>query len=489
MSHGLLQAALQNKIVWYLGTRYLTFAVQLLSSIYIAVKLGVRYWGIWSFILLTVNIGYQLNWGIGSSTMILMVQNKGDDKLNRSICYNSFILTIFGMIPAILFVFYERLFKIPLFIKYQTGSMIYGALFVICLYHLNILLMNISRTRNHVFPIAFNQSVFPVICFILMFFFKGERLLHLLLCGYVVAMLASVVIYIKNGYIRLSEKVDLSLCCTILKKGWLLFLYNACFVLIVLTTKMLVSYYYSVAAFGLFAFAFNLASAALLFVDSVTFIAQAKMIDMLQGNDPKTNLKRIEFIRQCYLISITGIICLAIPAFYLLIQFIPKYKDSFSSFVLIILSLELYPICYGYNAYLMAHNKEKIMACLAGLAMLLNAAITWFLASYLHVQIEYCLAGIMVAYLLYVFAVNLITEKTIFSSWQFKNILRYIPPYMLVSFVLTFFLQHMQSLHILWIPFAVFFAFGYRNIISFVRNVRFFISKSDAMDVKQSQVR
>lgn len=481
----LFQKVLHNKIFWYLTTRYLTFAMQLISSIYVAVKLGVYYWGIWSFILLLVNIGYQLNWGIGPSITILMVQHKNEEQLCRKYIYNAFILVLFGMLPAILFTFYERLFGIPFFEKYHLGSMVYGVLLVMCLYHLNILLMNICRARNHVFSIAFNQSVFPAACFILMFFSEEKTLMNLLLGGYVLAMLISFVVYMRYGYILFSEKIDLSLCRSIFQKGFFLFLYNACFVLIVLTTKTLISYYYSVESFGLFSFAFNLASAALLLVDNVTFIAQARMIDLLQGDDPATNLKRIELMRRCYLVCVTGIIYFAIPAFYLLIHFVPKYKDAFTSFTLIVLALDLYPICYGYNSYLMAHNKEKVMALLAGLALLLNLLITWILASCFHVPMEYCLIGIMIAYLLYAFAVNLFAEKIISSTWQWKNAMHYIPLYVFIPFVLAFSLQLIGSIQILWIPLVVFLIFGFQSIVVFLKDMIQFINRPDVMDIKQ----
>ena len=75
-----LKKALSNKILWYMATRYLTFALQFVSSLYIAAKLGAYYWGIWSFILLWINIGNMLNWGIGNSINILLVHHKTDSE-------------------------------------------------------------------------------------------------------------------------------------------------------------------------------------------------------------------------------------------------------------------------------------------------------------------------------------------------------------------------------------------------------------------------
>ena len=50
-------AVFKNKIFWYLTSRYMVLGIQFLASIFLAVKLGAYYFGIWSFILLLVNIG------------------------------------------------------------------------------------------------------------------------------------------------------------------------------------------------------------------------------------------------------------------------------------------------------------------------------------------------------------------------------------------------------------------------------------------------
>lgn len=140
---------MKNKIFWYLVSRYLTFGIQFITSIYIAVKLGAYYFGIWSFVLLLINIGNQFNWGIGNALNIIYVQNKDDREKCRCYCFNAMLLTFLIMIPVILFTLYERIFGIVYFQKYQLGNMIYGVALVICLNYVNTLLMNISRVKGH----------------------------------------------------------------------------------------------------------------------------------------------------------------------------------------------------------------------------------------------------------------------------------------------------------------------------------------------------
>ena len=53
-----------NKVVLYLVTRYMTYAVQFITSIWVAVKLGPFYLGIWGVILLLINYFKLINFPI-----------------------------------------------------------------------------------------------------------------------------------------------------------------------------------------------------------------------------------------------------------------------------------------------------------------------------------------------------------------------------------------------------------------------------------------
>ena len=69
----LLKKILQNKILWYMASRYMVLAIQFLASIFLAVKLGAYYFGIWSFVVLLASIGSNCNWGIGNAATIMLV--------------------------------------------------------------------------------------------------------------------------------------------------------------------------------------------------------------------------------------------------------------------------------------------------------------------------------------------------------------------------------------------------------------------------------
>ena len=71
-----LKLLYKNKILFYLVSRYVTYGIAFISSLFIAAKLGPFYMGVWGFILLILNGFSQLHLGIGNSLNVLLDHNK-----------------------------------------------------------------------------------------------------------------------------------------------------------------------------------------------------------------------------------------------------------------------------------------------------------------------------------------------------------------------------------------------------------------------------
>ena len=80
----LLERMLRNKVVSYMLTRYLVYFISFLSSLLIAGKLGPYYFGIWGFVLLLINYFHIIDFGIGNSMTVLLVQNKENPQRQRN---------------------------------------------------------------------------------------------------------------------------------------------------------------------------------------------------------------------------------------------------------------------------------------------------------------------------------------------------------------------------------------------------------------------
>ena len=402
----LANAVICNKVFWYLASRYGTFFLQFLASIWLAVKLGPYYFGLWSFILLLVNIGSQCNWGVANAANILLVQNKDDQARRSNIEVTSLLMTLAACLLPFVVAAWDAIHPIPLFAKYQLGRMSVAVAFIIAGYYINLLFINIFRVRNKLLEIAFSQSLFPVLTLVVILCSSGRTLLVLLVSCYLLSTFASMVAFLRARIISWHGRFSVELLGTIASKGFYLFLYNACFYLIMLSTKMIVSACYPVETFGHFAFAFNVSNATVLLIDSLMFLLFPKMIDVLKGQDVKTIAERLVSMRECYIFAMSVLIFTMIAVFGLLIRLLPQYAPSFSMLVSISLTMLVYSLCFGHAVYLLAQNMERRMAAFSFLALLLNVVGVWFAARFLKVSVACSLAGTSIAYGVYVLLVN-----------------------------------------------------------------------------------
>ena len=416
------------------------------------------------FFLLLINIGTQTNWGIGNAINILLVQNREDDETCKSYLLNALLLTgIISVFPlAVLLI--DRAWGIPLLKKYHLGNLIYAAAAIVILNYIIIFFSNVFRVKNRILEIAISQSLPPILLLAVMFFAKGELLLILLTSAYTVAYFGSALLFLHGGYIDFHARIRKHVLQEIFFKGIFLFCYNACFMFILLSSKFLISRYYSVKEFGYFAFAFSLAWAALLMVDSFSFLIFPKMIDLLKGKENEVVLPKIEFMHKQYVTCVHLLFYFAIPGCWVLLHFIPKYQAAFPAFVTVVLTIMIYTQCFGYNAYMLAQNKEKIIAAFAFGTVLLNIGMMLFFIKVCNVPFSKAILGTVIAYIPYTLSVGLYARKRLkgvirlsdtFSIFHFEKLFPY-----LIAVLLSLF----HSNHILWIPLAVFLLFNYKTL-------------------------
>ena len=401
-----LQKLFCSKIVLYIGSRYLILLLQFFSYIYIASKLGVYYWGIWSFIILLINIGSSCHWGVGTATMILLVQKKEDTLLCNKYIFNAFLLLCLTFIPPLLVLGYDRIIGIQIFAKYHLGELIYAVAAVIILQYISMFFVNIFRVKNKIVEIIIQQSLWPLIMFCLIFTASGKSLLYWLSGSYVAVSLLVVLMFVFRKSVVFCCNPDMMMMKEIILKSFFLFVYNVCFSFILLSTKLQISCFYSVIEFGYFAFAFSLAQGIVLLLDSVIFLLLPKMIDMLKGSDVDQIKSAIKILRDNYLLPLHLIFYIILVISFPFFYFMPQYNKSLLPFVLILFTLIMYSNCFGYNSYLLAQNREKSFSLIVFIALLANTLLVWLLGKVCQIHFEYVILGTLLVYFFYSIAVN-----------------------------------------------------------------------------------
>lgn len=424
MALDIVKGALKNKIFWYIASRYGVFALQFLTTIFIAVKLDAYYFGIWSFIVLLTAIGGQFNWGIGTAVTVLCVQNKEDEQKCLDYIFNSLCLVLLTTLLPVGIAVYDRLIGIPLFDKYHLGNLVYAVAFLVILQYFATLFINIFRFRNKLIEVMIQQTLWPVVMFTLIFFATADALLLLLVCGYIFAsMVALGVFFFRSRKELFQGSYSKEISCELMKKGFFLFLYNAGFMLITLSTKTMISNYYKVEEFGYFAFAYSLSNGVILLMESLLFLAMPKVIDLLKGKDRQACAEAITMLRKNYLVPLYLLFYIVLAGSSVFFYLLPQYSRSYLPFLLIMFTLVSYSTCFGFNGYLMAQNREKQLALLVLGGLVLNVIGVYLFIRVFCLPFEYAVLGTLIAYMIYSFAVNLCALKLL-GDWSWRTILK-----------------------------------------------------------------
>ena len=254
------QTLLKNKVIFYLTSRYITYFIQFLSSIVIAVKLGPYYMGVWGFLLLLTTYFQQCHFGIANSLNVLMVHSKDDKNKVDNYIANSLILVCYQSIIVTFIYIYYLVFGFSIFNKFHVTDYFVWVCIIAILQYFSSLIMNIFRVRNMLNFVAFCQSIVVLLNFICLFFFTGKLLISFLIGGYVLGNFICILLFIFSNTTPVfsSVKIRLRIQQEIIRKGLYLFLYNSCFYFIVISIRSIISSYYSVSEFGLFTFAYLL---------------------------------------------------------------------------------------------------------------------------------------------------------------------------------------------------------------------------------------
>lgn len=400
---------IKNKVVIYLASRYITYAVQFVTSLVIAAKLGPYYMGIWGFVLLLLNYFQQFHFGIANSFNVLYVQHKEeryecDNYIGNSLMLVSYLAAMIICLYAVSLIFGFNGFE-----KYNAGKYMLWVCIIAILQHYTTLFINLFRVKNLLNHVNFCQSIVVLLNFACVFFFNGESLIIALIAGYLIGNLMAVILAFTSGVMPNLSSVSINwhYQLTILKKGFYLFLYNSCFYFIIISIRTIISGFYSVEEFGMFTFSFSLAHAILLLLEALSFIIFPKVVSKLSSSIIEEVKHTIGFLREIYITSAHFLIYLALPLFPVLFYFFPKYDGSLTALNLIALSIIINVNSCGYADLLIARNKENVLMKLSFFALVLNCVIALILVKVFHVGFSYVIIATLFTYFAYSFSVML----------------------------------------------------------------------------------
>ena len=433
MKKSTFKAIITNKVLLYMLTRYITYAISFLVTMYIASDMGPYYYGIWGFFILILNYFNLINWGIPQAVQVFFIRNKKDNDKCLDYEKTGVWLTAAISLSAVVLAVLYHFGWLGIAYKYNLGVAFYAVCICGVLNYFNLLYSKISRARNRVFEISFQQSSVVLLMFVAMFFFKEEKLLYALIGCYLVAYFLSFCLYTFNGGVKFKGSFVKDYAKDISHKGIFLFLYNSGFYFIIVSTKTMVSSFYSVEEFGYFTFAYLLGHAVFQLLEAFSFLITTKILDKYQSEDKNVVLSTIKLIRVNYVALFHGVMYFAMIFFPVLLNFIPKYENTLQTIYLCCLTMLLYTNSFGYSTFLVARGREKELAFIAISTLIINISLCFVIIKVLNLHFEYAIIATMFAYIYYAVLCIYFGRKELGISRNLRDILGDCFPYTLLS--------------------------------------------------------
>ena len=444
-----------NKVIIYLVTRYFTYAIQFLTSLLLAVKLGPYYMGVWGFVLLILNYLGQFHFGIANSLNVLLVQHKDDaQKYNGYITNSLFLILLISLLVG-LFYLYSVFVGVEEIEEYGVGKYMWAVCLIAVFQYFNGIFANIFRVSNRLNSISFTQSLVVIFPFIVLFFFRDKQLVDALVASYFISNLICVIYALCSSIIPQPQKSDINLLIQkeLLVKGICLFLYNTCFAFIVISIRTIVSSNYTIEEFGLFTFAFTLGNAVMMLMNAFGFIVFPKVISIFSSSDNEVVKEKVTNIRGLYMEAshfVTYLFLLLLPV---LPYIMPQYHGSVVAFNLIVLALALNTNNFAHSSLLIARNQERTAAIIALSALLINIAIGLLLVKVFRVGYNY----VAIATLIANFFICISTYISCNHILQIKTGLKgFFPIRLLIPYIFAVLISVLELNQFLWLPLMVF---------------------------------
>lgn len=479
-----IKLVLKNKVMLYMLTRYVTYGMSFFVSMYAANRMGPYYYGIWGYLILLLNYFNLINFGIPQAAQVLQIQNRENLSRRDAFEKSGFVLTGVLGVGVICFALYERIVGIAFFEKYELGNLFYWICLCGIINYFNLYYSKVYRVKNKLLEIAFHQTFVVLLTFVVVFWKEGYPLLQWMLGAYVIAYFVIFLFYSFRGGITLKGEFRFYDCKKIINKGFFLFLYNSGFYFIMISTKTIVSINYTVTEFGYFTFAYLLGHAVLQLLEAFSYLISAKLLNRYRSSDTEVVSSTIRLIRVNYVALFHGIMYLAMIVFPVFIRFVPKYEGTLLMINLACLTMLLFTNSFGYSTFLMARNKERVLAFIAIFSLGINVLLGVFCVNVLQVNYQYTILPTLLTYFIYAYLCVYYGRKELKLNRSIMNVFKdCFPLRLLLPFIVAVIIILCNITYLLCIPFVVYIALNGTTIKEIFHSFKRIFYKPEIVDL------
>ena len=162
----------------------------------------------------------------------------------------------------------------------------------------------------------------------------------------------------------------------------------------------------------------------------------------------------------------------------------PKYSTALVSLNLCALMMLLYTNSFGYSTYLVASNKEKVLAFIAVLSIFINLLLCACLIKVFHVTFDYVVFSTMLTYFVYAFLCTFWGRKGLNLSVNFFSVLLdCFPLRLFIPFVSAIVVALLNVRQLTIIPIVVFVLMNTSTIVSMFKMIKKMIINPNIIDI------
>ncbi len=459
--------------------------MQFVVSLLCAAKMGPYYYGVWGFIMMLLSYMQRIDLGIPNAMNIILVQEKDNREEFSRTQTTGFLLLSLLCIGVALFACGNIIGEYGFMEKYPLGWLFYVVCATAIISYYVTCCTGIYRVKHRLFEIVVSQSIIPFLLLIALFFADGHGLLIWFTLAYLIGNIISIVMFLLRGKLDLQIHPSRPMAKRIVLKGFFLFIYNACFYFIMISTRTIISSNYPVEEFGYFTFAFSLADAVILLLGAFTFLMFPKTISKFNTADNEQVKATLLLLRSNYIPLVHIMMYMAFLFFPIITYFIPKYQPALPAMYMVAMALIMNASACGYSDYLMAQNRDKLLALIACIALLINVIVGLVLVKVIHCPYAFVMGATLFSY--WAFTMMCISQGRRFMGepLSFGALLKEsFPLRLLIPYLSSVLVFVVHSPWVLPVPIILFVSFNIPILKGLYSTFHRLLGNPDMLDIK-----
>ncbi|MEP0986295.1 oligosaccharide flippase family protein [Ekhidna sp.] len=415
-----LRKIIESKTTLFILLRYVSFGLKLVNAFLFAKYLGPYHFGIYSLYVL---IGQYFNYGsLGTnySYTAYMSDKSESDDLKDNLWPNTITLNITSSLLLI-----AGAVAYVIFFEANTQLLLLTAL-IASMVNINTLFVNLFRIYGKLLLINLNDILIPFSYLLLIILLKEKLQVETIFWLQLTLVGILMIFFISFSPEKLKIQYRIKIQKLLLSRGLKLFIYYVGFQLILISSRTVVSFYYSEEDLGFYTLANSLSKSLNQLSSILIFLFFPKIIEIISLK--KNDSERIDFVREARNIFCSGfylmifIACFGLP---FILNWIPEYKSISRPFILLIAAQAIFAIGFGYTMFLIWKRQEKSLIISVISALVFNITLSFIIAltnqEYIFITLSVLISSIVYVMQIIYYSTRLLPERRPLS-WVTKEI-------------------------------------------------------------------